>query len=124
MHISKFRISAAATGQVKVIAQRAGLTPNLICRMAMLVSFESGPVSGEDNESPEGQEFNAYTLFGDFQPIFVDLLRFVEYDSNGGEVDDQVLLQRLRLHIDRGIRQLFVRIKSPADAAELIAGAS
>ncbi|WP_282158729.1 DNA sulfur modification protein DndE [Shimia thalassica] len=124
MHISKFRISQAATGQVRIVAQKAGLTPNLVCRMAMLVSFEAGPVSGTSSESQDGQEFNAYTLFGDFQPIFLDMLRFVEFGSNPADVDDSVLLDRLRLHIDRGIRQLSVRIKSPADAAELLAGSA
>lgn len=124
MHISKFRISASATGQVKVLAQRVGLTPNLICRMAMVTSFEAGPVTGSTVDSEEGQEFNAYTLFGDNQPIFVEMLRFVELKSGATELDDGELLQRLRQHIDRGVRQLSVRIKSPADAAELIAGSS
>lgn len=122
MHINKFCISLEATGQVKIVSQRAGLTPNLVCRMAMLLSFESGPVSGVSAEYQEGQEFNAYTLFGDFQPIFIDMLRYVEFGLEDIAVEDSVLLQRLRLHIDRGIRQLSVRIKSPADAAELIAG--
>lgn len=122
MHINKFRISASATGQVRVLAQRAGLTPNLICRMAMTTSFEAGPITGAPDEATEGQEFNAYTLFGDFQPIFLDLLRFVEFGVKDAQVEDGELLRRLRQHIDRGVRQLAVRIKSPSDAAELIAG--
>lgn len=122
MHINKFRISAPATGQVRVLAQRAGLTPNLICRMAMTASFEVGPITGAPDDTAEGQEFNAYTLFGDYQPIFLDLLRFVEFGAKDIQVEDVELQQRLRQHIDRGVRQLAVRIKSPADAAELIAG--
>lgn len=124
MHINKFRISASATGQVKVLAHRAGLTPNLICRMAMVSSFEAGPVTGSAEKSEEGLEFNAYTLFGDYQPIFIDMLRFVELRSGNVRCDDSELLRKLSQHIDRGVRQLSVRIKSPADAAELIAGSS
>ena len=108
MHINKFRISSTATGQVRIISQRSGLTPNLVCRMAMLSSFEAGPISGAADDTSEGQEFNAYTLFG---PEEI-------------EADDTDLLERLRLHIDRGVRQLSVRLKSPADAAELIAGSA
>lgn len=90
----------------------------------MVTSFESGPITSAPDEADEGQEFNAYTLFGDYQPIFIDMLRFVEFGARGFEVDDDELLRRLRQHIDRGVRQLAVRIKSPADAAELIAGGS
>ena len=122
MHISKFRISTTATGQVRIISQRAGLTPNLVCRMAMLSSFEAGPITGAPDDTQEGQEFNAYTLFGDFQPLIIDLLKYVEFGSGDADVEDSALLDRLRLHIDRGVRQLSVRLKSPADAAELIAG--
>jgi len=111
-----------ATGQVRIISQRSGLTPNLVCRMAMLSSFEAGPISESANDTGEGQEFNAYTLFGDFQPLFIDLLRYVEFGAEEIEAEESDLLQRLRLHIDRGVRQLSVRLKSPADAAELIAG--
>lgn len=122
MHISKFRISELATGQVRVLAQRSGLTPNLVCRLAMLTSFEAGPISGAPEEQGEGQEFNAYTLFGDHQPIFIDMLKFVEFGPGDPEIDDIELQRRLRQHVSRGVRQLAVRIKSPADAAELIAG--
>ncbi|MEN8950630.1 DNA sulfur modification protein DndE [Planktotalea arctica] len=124
MHISKFRISTTATGQVRIISQRAGLTPNLVCRMAMLSSFEAGPITGAPEDTQEGQEFNAYTLFGDFQPLFIDLLKYVEFGSGDADAEDSALLERLRLHIDRGVRQLSVRLKSPADAAELIAGSA
>ncbi|NOE18080.1 DNA sulfur modification protein DndE [Ruegeria atlantica] len=122
MHINKFRISSTATGQVRIISQRAGLTPNLVCRMAMLSSFEAGPISGISEDARDGLEFNAYTLFGDFQPLFIDLLKYVEFGPEEVEIDDSDLLDRLRLHIDRGVRQLSVRLKSPADTAELIAG--
>lgn len=92
--------------------------------MAMLSSFEAGPVSGAADDKGEGQEFNAYTLFGDFQPLFIDLLKYVEFGPEENEADDNDLLERLRMHIDRGVRQLSVRLKSPADAAELIAGSA
>lgn len=122
MYINKFRISSTATGQVRIISQRSGLTPNLVCRIAILLSFEAGPISGAADDAGEGQEFNAYTLFGDFQPLFIDLLKYVEFGAEEIKTHDSELLARLRLHIDRGVRQLLVRLKSPADAAELIAG--
>ena len=120
MHISKFRISSEATARLRVLRQRAGLTPNLICRMAMAMSFEMGTV-GPAPDTDEGQEFNAYTLFGADQPVYTTLLKFVE--THGDDTpDERELLARLRVHIDRGIGALSTRIKSPSDAARLLAG--
>ena len=122
MHISKFRVSSAATGRLRVLRQRAALTPNLLCRMAMAMSFEMGKV-GPAAEIEEGQEFNAYTLFGGDQPIYTTLLRWVETED-GEEVDDRELIRRLRTHIDRGLSAISARVKSPGDAARLLAGDS
>lgn len=90
----------------------------------MLLSFEAGSISSGANDIGDGQEFNAYTLFGDFQPLIIDLLKYVEFGAEDVETDDNDLLARLRMHVDRGVRQLSVRLRSPADAAELIAGRS
>lgn len=116
MHINKFRISGDATNKLRVLRQRSGLTPNLLCRMAMAASFESGPIGDMVTSEPDGQEFNAYTLFGADQPLYVTLLRIVESDD---EPDDEELLGRLRAHIDRGVQYLAARIKTPADTAQL-----
>lgn len=86
----------------------------------MLLSFETGPISGTPDEVIKGQEFNAYTLFGDLQPLFIDLLRYVEFGNSQKEVNDSELLERLGRHVDRGARLLIVRLKSPKDAAELL----
>jgi len=122
MHVSKFKISAAATGKLRVASNRSGLTPNLLCRLAMTTSFEAGPLQQVRTDLKEGQEFNAYTLFGANQPIYLDMLRFVETRDGQQDLSDAELLERLKHHIDRGIGQLSVRIKSPADVAELLSG--
>lgn len=122
MHVSKFKISAEATGKLRFAASRSGLTPNLLCRLAMTTSFEAGPLQQTRSNLKDGQEFNAYTLFGANQPIYLDMLRFVESRDGQHELSDDELLERLKHHIDRGIGQLSVRIKSPADVAELLSG--
>jgi len=120
MHISKFKVSEDATGRLRVLRQRAALTPNLLCRMAMAMSFDMGKI-GPAPEVEEGQEFNAYTLFGADQPIYTTLLRWVETED-GEAIDDVELLCRLRAHIDRGLSAISARVKSPGDAARLLAG--
>ena len=124
MQITKFRISAESTGKLRVLRQKAALTPNLLCRMAMVSSFETGPIGPYPVDVEEGQEFNAYTLFGADQPLFVSMLKLVESESAELPLDEDDLLRRLRGHIDRGISQLAIRISSPADAGRVLAGFS
>lgn len=120
MHLSKFYISAEATGKLRVLRQRAMVTPNLLCRMAMGLSFELGPIGPVVVTTEDGQEFNAYTLFGPDQPIYTSMLKVLETGDGAEEIEDGQLLHRLKAHIDRGIGQLAVRIKSPSDTARIL----
>ena len=52
------------------------------------------------------------------------MLRFVETHGGQQELSDEDLLERLKHHIDRGIAQISVRVKSPADIADLLSGQS
>jgi DNA sulfur modification protein DndE len=118
MRYSKLKISAEATGRLRPIRQRTGLTPNLLCRAAILLSLEEGPVNALAPDE-KGQEFNAYTLTAEHTGLIAALLRFVEQEEDGPELSDQEMTARLRAHIHRGVRTLGVRVKSPADFARL-----
>lgn len=123
MQITKLKISDDATSKLRSLRNRTQLTPNLLCRMALAISLEMGALRldeiGAANDN--GQEFNAYTLFGADQAIFITMLRLVEY---GGSAESSAADAILRIcgHIDRGVSLLAVRIKSPADAAQLLSG--
>ena len=86
----------------------------------MAVSFEMGKV-GPVPATDEDQEFNASTLFGVDQVIYTTMLRLVE-NQDETDIPDAELLNRLSAHIDRGVRALSVRVKSPSDIAKLLAG--
>lgn len=121
MHYSKLRISADATSKLRSLRQRTGVTPNLLCRMALMVSLEQGPIGPIKSPDEEGSEFNAYTLTGEYGALFAALLRWVEEGENPDEpLANEVLLQRLRGHIHRGVGTLSVRAKAPADLLRLV----
>ena len=121
MHYSKLRISLDATSKLRALRQRTGLTPNLLCRIALMMSLEEGPIGGAPIPDEDGSEFNAYTLTGEYGAMFAALLRSVEESADaGGSLDDNVILDRLRTHIHRGVGTLSVRAKSPADILRLI----
>src|SRR5689334_5191152 len=101
--------------------QRTGLTPNLLCRMAIMVSLEEGDLATAPAPDEEGSEFNAYTLVGEHGALIFALLRWVEEGPTpDAPLDDRALLERLRAHIHRGVGTLSVRVKSPLDVLRLV----
>ncbi|WP_329740735.1 DNA sulfur modification protein DndE [Dyella sp. A6] len=115
MQYSKLKVSSAATGKLRALQQRIGLTPNLLCRYALLASLESGPIGNAPAPDEDGQEFNAYTLTGEQTQMLLAAVAFVE-SGNGGKAPSAVrMLELMRAHIHRGVGTLAVRLKSPAD---------
>jgi DNA sulfur modification protein DndE len=123
MRFTKLKISADAESRLRSLRQRTGLTPNLLCRMGIMLSLEEGPVGSSVATDEGGNEFNAYTLTGDYNGLIKAMLRLVEEEADGRRVPDEELLVRLRAHIHRGVATLSVRAKSPADVALLAAAA-
>lgn len=115
MHYSKLKISIDATSKLRSLRQRVGLTPNLICRYALMSSLEDGPLGNTPPPDQDGQEFNAYTLTGELNEMFLALIRFVEESEGSSPLTDEEVLSRLRGHIHRGVGGLAVRAKTPAD---------
>lgn len=121
MRFTKLKISKDAESRLRSLRQRTGLTPNLLCRMAVMLSLEEGPVGGAIVTDEGGNEFNAYTLTGDHNGLITAMLRLVEEEAEGHRIPDEQLLSRLRAHIHRGVATLSVRAKAPADVARLAA---
>ena len=115
MHYSKLKVSADAASKLRALRQRTGLTPNLLCRMAVAHSLEEGPLAGAPIPDEDGMEFNAYTLTGEYGSIFTAMLRWVEEGETGPALAEDELLRRFRGHIHRGVGTLSVRLKSPLD---------
>jgi DNA sulfur modification protein DndE len=121
MHYSKLKISSDATSKLRSLRQRTGLTPNLLCRIALMLSLEEGPLGDAPAPDEDGSEFNAYTLTGEYGALFAALLRWVEEGpSPDRPMDNGVLLARFRGHIHRGVGTLSVRAKSPSDVFRLV----
>jgi DNA sulfur modification protein DndE len=119
MRFTKLRISSDATSRLRSLRQRTGLTPNLLCRMAVMLSLEEGPVGPGTVTDEGGQEFNAYTLTGEYHSMIAAMLRLVEEGDAGAKLSEEEQVARLRAHIHRGVATLAVRAKAPADIARL-----
>lgn len=119
MHYSKLKISKDATSRLRSLKQKTHVTPNLLCRYALMRSLEDGPLGDIPLPDQDGQEFNAYTLTGELTELLLSLIRAVEETSNQEALPDDEVLARMRGHIHRGVGMLSVRVRSPSDLIAL-----
>lgn len=98
---NRLHISKRATDQLKQLKSRTGVTPNILCRMALTLSLEEQHVANPDNTDLTGSEFNIVTLLGDGGPIYDALLK----QAYGNLKPKQAELI-LAAHIDHGVDKL------------------
>src|SRR5687767_13678208 len=75
MKIQRVRFSTEADNRLRMLKARTGLTPNIICRLGLCISLEE---PGEPRSYSYGlsqREINRYTLHGEYDQLFVALLR-------------------------------------------------
>jgi DNA sulfur modification protein DndE len=119
VHYSKLKISKDATSRLRSLKQKTLMTPNLLCRYALMKSLEDGPLGDVPLPDQDGQEFNAYTLTGELTELLLALVRSVEEQSSQESLVDDEVMARVRGHIHRGIGMLSVRVRAPADLLTL-----
>ena len=98
---NRLRISKQAMDVLKVLKSRTGVTPNLICRSALVVSLEDGAAGGDRPTDLDGSEFNLSTLFGDNVRAYECLIRQVH-----GHLEGRALSVVIASHIDNGLDRL------------------
>lgn len=113
-NIARVTLSEAATMQLKQVATKTGLSPNVVARFAMLISFRQGhpPVS----DTGKGDlTINQSSLFGDLAPFLLSALALVAPK----DLDDNQAQRLLAAHISRGAGYMNLRVKSILDLAKL-----
>ena len=101
MFPNRIRISKSASDQLKLIKQRTGLTPNILCRLAIMLSIRRASLSKTNTAKLDGLEFNLSTLFGEHTALYECLLRQVYGDLS--HKDAEMLLAA---HTDDGVMVL------------------
>lgn len=117
MKLTKLRLTQEASNRLRILAGKTGLTPNLLCRVGFCLSLSEQPVPNPNDYAEEDREFNRYTLLGEYDELFVALLR--ERCRRDG-VDLSKLSDYFRAHINRGIILLQARVRSLIDVAQLL----
>jgi DNA sulfur modification protein DndE len=99
MQLTKFKLSIFNTNQLRLI-RGTGLTPNILCRIGFCLSLQSGHEPKPTNYLQDGKEFNRYTLLGEWDGLYVALLRQWCEQKLGGEYS---LEDQFRAHMNNGI---------------------
>lgn len=119
LSVRRLRFCREADSWLRVLRSRTGVTPNILCRMGFALSLdEPGFPNPDAYPEDSGREINRYTLLGEYDAIYVALLRQrVSDDVGTGDTSngEHELDAQFRAHMNRGIMLLAARVKSLPD---------
>jgi len=118
MSFNRIRISKSATVRLSMLKGRTGLTPNILCRIGLCLSLSDPSIPDPQRFDENGQEFNRYTLTGEWDTFFIALLK--ERLLKDGLDLDKNLLPQFRAHLNRGAITLFDKVKDLGDLDQLL----
>ena len=95
---NRIHTSKSAQDIMSLIKQRTGITPNLIARLAIAKSIESGFDYKTINLDTDGQELNMSTLLGDLSLYYEHLL----LESHGIDESNELAVA-LTGHLENGL---------------------
>ncbi len=118
MSFNRIRISKAATVRLSMLKGRTGLTPNILCRIGFCLSLSEPSIPNPNDYDENGQEFNRYTLTGEWDKLFIALLK--ERLINDGLNPRKDLIPQFKAHLNRGAIILFEKVKDLTDLYDLL----
>lgn len=117
-NFSRIKISIDATNKLKTLKWRTGLTPNILSRIALCFSLEKGQITNLVPVDENGQEFNRYTLTGEYDIYFVSLVK--ERCLQEGLDPNKDFMEMFKQHLNNGIIAIYGRIKNLSDLKNLL----
>ena len=121
MQINKIKLTKDASERLKQLKARTGLTPNILSRIGFCLSLNEPAIPNPDQYPEEDREFNRYTLLGEWDDMYVALLKQrLAHDH----VPTEQLEDQFRAHLNRGVMSLSGLVKNVADLAAISERAS
>ena len=103
--------------RLTLLKGRTGLTPNILSRLAICLSLaDTSMPKPQDDE--DGQEFNRYTLTGEWDLLFISLLKQRLLQDDLDNTTD--LLPQFKAHLNRGVLTLYTYVKTLTDLLDII----
>ncbi len=118
MNLNRLRVCEEADLRLRSLKARTGLTPNILCRLGFCLSLKDPtPPNPSLYPTDSQREINRYTLTGQWDSLFVALLKQRCEQDGFGEDDWE---DQFRAHINRGVLQLYKQVHSLEDIVRLI----
>lgn len=118
MKLNKIKLCLEASNRLRHLKGRTGLTPNILCRIGFCLSLRESGLPNADVYPEDGQEFNRYTLTGEWDSLFVALLK--QRCFNDGLDIENGLEDYFRAHLNRGVLTLYQNCKDLSDLQRLL----
>lgn len=116
MKLNKIRLSKEASERLKQLKAKTGLTPNILSRIGFCMSLSEPAIPDPSLYPEEDREFNRYTLLGEWDDLYVALLR---QRMLRDELSDDEIEGQFRAHLHRGVISLAKIAKGIDDVARL-----
>lgn len=119
---NKLKLSEDATARVKFIKSKTQLEDWMIARLGLCLSLGDNQLADLrkylGNGGKDSKEYNRYTIFGEFDLLYHQLIKTYRDRLDIDDLDDGDLL---RAHLNRGIMMLGRQVRSIGDVAQLLA---
>ncbi len=112
MQINKIKLTKDASERLKQLKARTGLTPNILSRIGFCLSLNEPAIPNPELYPEEDREFNRYTLLGEWDDLYIALLK-QRLDADGLSAKDSA--DYFRAHMNRGIVSLAGLVRAIAD---------
>ena len=119
MDLIKLKISGELTQKLRTLKTRTGLTPNILCRIGFCISLNEPGLPDTRKQPDDGMEFNRYTLTGQYDILFLSLLKERCLEDEISVNDSNIFLYFLA-HLNRGIYLIYNRVKSLSDLKKML----
>ena len=120
MHSNRIRVSKDATHRLKMLKGRTGLTPNLLCRIAFCHSLNDPRPPNPAEYDSEGLEFNRFTLTGEWDALFMALLKERCIRDGIDYHDPEAFHKTFTAHLNRGVVAVFNKARNLQELYSLI----
>lgn len=118
MSFNRIRLSKSASVRLSMLKGKTGITPNILCRIGFCLSLNDPTVPKPQNYDENGLELNRFTLTGEYDKLFIALLK--ERLIKDGLDLKKDLFSQLRAHVNRGSVLLYDRVKKLEDFQDLL----